>query len=171
MELSENPDKKVRYRPARCGCCGKSLKNAPVQYSSRIMGTGIYLWHGQFLPRDRACQALSDMFGCAPSPGALAAAAKQAAGFLAPALAAITRHLIACEVVHFDETGFRAAGKLAWVHSVSQGKRPSPGRERAARCHAGDGVGLSRGHRLLRCGGPRCGRSSAGSREPGRDGR
>jgi transposase len=168
MELSENPDKKVRYRPARCGCCGKSLKNAPVtaverrqvidippvkavttehqvltlkcgcgretkaqapdgvtapvQYGSRIMGTGIYLWHGQFLSRDRACQALSDMFGCAPSPGALAAAAKKAAGFLAPALAAITRRLIACEVVHFDETGFRTAGKLAWVHSASQGK-------------------------------------------------
>ena len=30
MELSEHPDKKVRHRPAKCGCCGKSLKNAPV---------------------------------------------------------------------------------------------------------------------------------------------
>jgi transposase len=168
MELSENPDKKVRHRPAKCSCCGKSLKNAPVtaverrqvidippvkavttehqmltvkcacgcetkapapdgvaapvQYGPRIMGTGVYLWHGQFLSRDRACQALSDMFGCAPSPGALAAAARKTAGFLAPALAAITRHLIAAEVVHFDETGFRTAGKLAWVHSASAGK-------------------------------------------------
>ena len=168
MELSEHPDKKVRHRPARCSCCGKSLKNAPVtaverrqvtdvppvkavttehqvltvkcgcgcetkapapdgvtapvQYGPRIMGTGIYLWHGQFLSRDRACQALSDMFGCAPSPGALAAAARKTAGFLAPALAAVTRQLIAAEVVHFDETGFRAAGKLAWVHSASAGK-------------------------------------------------
>jgi transposase len=78
------------------------------------MGTGIYLWHGQFLSRDRACQALSDLFGCALSPGGLAAAARKTAGLLAPALAAITRHLIAAEVVHFDETGFRAAGKLAW---------------------------------------------------------
>jgi transposase len=168
MELSEQPDKKVRHRPARCGCCGKSLKNAPVtaverrqvidiplvkavttehqvltvqcgcgcrtkaqapdgvtapvQYGPRIMGTGIYLWHGQFLSRDRTCQALSDMFGCAPSPGALAAAARKTAGFLVPALAAVTRHLIACDVVHFDETGFRVAGKLAWVHSASAGK-------------------------------------------------
>src|SRR5690348_6802120 len=168
MELSEHPDKKVKHRPARCGCCGKSLRNAPVtaverrqvidvppvktvttehqmltvkcgcgcetkaaspdgvnapvQYGPRIMGTGIYLWHGQFLSRDRACQALSDMFGCAPSPGALAAAARKAAGFLAPALQAITRHLISAEVVHFDETGFRTAGKLAWVHSASAGK-------------------------------------------------
>jgi transposase len=109
-----------------CGCQTKAQApdgvNAPVQYGHRIMGVGIYLWHGQFLSRDRACQALSDLFGCAPSPGALAAAARKTAAFLAPALAAITRHLIACEVVHFDETGFRTAGKLAWVHSASQGK-------------------------------------------------
>src|SRR5437764_2358740 len=168
MELSEYPDKKVKHRPAKCGCCGKSLKNAPVtaverrqvidippvkavttehqmltvqcgcgretkarapdgvtapvQYGPRVTGAGIYLWHGQFLPGNRACQALAEMFGCAPSPAALAAAARKTAGFLAPALAAITRHLITAEVVHFDETGFRTAGKLAWVHSASAGK-------------------------------------------------
>jgi transposase len=161
-------DKKVRHRSARCACCGKSLKRAPVtgmerrqatdippvravttghqmltllcgcgcetkaqapagatapvQYGPRIMGTGTYLWHGQFLSRDRACRALSEMFGCAPPPGALAAAAKKTAGLLAPALQAITKHLIASEVVHFDETGFRTAGRLAWVHSASWGK-------------------------------------------------
>ena len=168
MELTGQPDKTVKHRPAKCGCCGKSLKNAPVtaverrqvidippvkavttehqmltvqcgcgretkarapdgvtapvQYGPRVMGTGICLWHGQFLSGDRACQALAEMFGCAPSPAALAAAARKTAGFLAPALAAITRHLIAAEVVHFDETGFRTAGKLAWVHSASAGK-------------------------------------------------
>jgi transposase len=165
MQLSEHPDKTVRHRPARCGCCGKSLKRAavtaagrrqvtgippvkavttehqlltllcgcggetkaaapdgvtaPVQYGPRIMGTGIYLWYGQFLSRGRACQALSELFGCAPSPGALAAAARKTAGLIAPALAAITRYLISAEVAHFDETGFRTAGKLAWVHSAS----------------------------------------------------
>jgi transposase len=120
MQLTDHPDKRVQHRPAKCGCCGKSLKGAevtaverrqvidipqvrakttehrlltlrcgcgsetkaqapdgvtaPVQYGPRLTGTGIYLWHGQFLSRDRACQALAEMFGCAPSPGALAAA-------------------------------------------------------------------------------------------------
>ncbi len=168
LQLSEHPDKTVRHRPATCGCCGKSLKRAPVtgterrqvidippvkakvtehqlltlacgcghetkadapdgvtapvQYGPRLMGTGIYLWHGQFLSRDRACRALSEMFGCAPSPGALAAAARKTAGLLAPALKAITQYLASAEVAHFDETGFRTAGKLAWVHSASWGK-------------------------------------------------
>ena len=168
MPLTDHPDKKVQHRPARCRCCGKSLKGAPetgmerrqvidippvrpavtehqlltlacecgeetkadapdgvtapVQYGPRIMGAGVYLWHGQFLARDRACQALSELFGCAPSPGALAAAARKTAGLITPALTAITWHLIGAEVAHFDETGFRTAGRLAWVHSASSGK-------------------------------------------------
>ena len=117
-----------RLLTLKCSCGGETKAvapdgaPAPVQYGPRIMGVGIYLWHGQFLSRDRACQALSEMFGCAPAPGALASAVRKAAGFLAPALAAITRHLAAAEVAHFDETGFRTAGRLAWVHSASSGK-------------------------------------------------
>jgi transposase len=168
MQLTGHPDKRVRHRPARCRCCGKSLKGAPetgmerrqvidippvrpvvtehqiltlkcgcgeetraeapagvaapVQYGPRVMGAGVYLWHGQFLSRDRACRALSELFGCAPPPGALAAAARKTARLLAPALKAITGQLIAADVVHFDETGFRTAGRLAWVHSASSGK-------------------------------------------------
>jgi transposase len=111
-----------------CGC-GHETKaeapagvTAPVQYGPRIMGTGIYLWHGQFLSRDRACRALGELSGCAPSPGALASAAKKTAGLIAPALAAITRYLASAEAAHFDETGFGTAGRLAWVHSASWGK-------------------------------------------------
>jgi len=112
----------------KCGCGCETRADAPddvpapVQYGPRIMGAGIYLWHGQFLSRGRACQALSEMSGCAPAPGALASAARKTAGFLAPALAAVTRRLIAAEVAHFDETGFRTAGRLAWARSASAGK-------------------------------------------------
>ena len=95
---------------------------APVQYGPRAAALGAYLWHGQFLSRDRACTALGEMFGCAPSPAALAAMAGKIAGFVAPAIDAIIKALAAAEVAHFDETGFRVAGKLAWVHSASSGK-------------------------------------------------
>src|SRR5258708_1057521 len=30
MQLADRPDEKVRHRPAKCGCCGKSLKDAEV---------------------------------------------------------------------------------------------------------------------------------------------
>src|ERR1700689_4664965 len=112
-----------------CGGCGARTRGrapggvtAPVQYGPRAAALGAYLWHGQFLSRDRACAAMAGMFGCAPSPGALAAMTKKIAGLIAPALDAIVTALIVSEVAHFDETGFRVAGKLAWAHSASSGR-------------------------------------------------
>jgi transposase len=112
-----------------CPGCGMRTKarvpagvNAPVQYGPRAAALGTYLWHGQFLSRDRACAALGEMFGCAPAPAAIAAMVKRMAGVIAPALDAIAGALVQADVVHFDETGFRVAGKLAWVHSASSGK-------------------------------------------------
>jgi transposase len=112
-----------------CPCCGERTKagapagvSAPAQYGPRAAALGVYLWHGQFLSRDRACAALGEMFGCAPAPAALTAMASKLAGAVSPAVDAITKALVAVEVAHFDETGFRTAGKLAWVHSASSGK-------------------------------------------------
>ena len=51
------------------------------------------------------------MFSCAPSPAVIAAAAKKIAGLVPqPAVSAIVNALLASEVVHYDETGFRVAG-------------------------------------------------------------
>jgi transposase len=112
-----------------CGGCGARTKGkapegvtAPVQYGPRAAALGSYLWHGQFLSRDRARAAMADMFGCAPSAGALAALTNKIAGLIGPALDAIIKALLDAEVAHFDETGFRVAGKLAWVHSASSGR-------------------------------------------------
>jgi transposase len=112
-----------------CPCCGERTRadapdgvTAPAQYGPRAAALGTYLWHGQFLSRDRACAALGEIFGCAPSPGALAAQARKIARLVSPAVTAIIEALAGADVAHFDETGFRVAGKLAWVHSASAGK-------------------------------------------------
>ncbi len=111
-----------------CPCCGQRTKAgapagvaAPVQYGPRFSALAAYLWHGQFLSRKRACAALGEMLGCQPAPAVVAAAAKKIAAFISPAIDVIIKALLASEVAHFDETGFRVAGKLAWVHSASAG--------------------------------------------------
>ena len=112
-----------------CPCCGARTKaqapagvTAPVQYGPRFSALAAYLWHGQFLSKERTRAALGEMLGCAPAPAVIAAAAKKIAAFTSPAIGAIIKALLACEVAHFDETGFRVAGKLAWVHSASSGR-------------------------------------------------
>jgi transposase len=94
---------------------------APVQYGPRVSAACAYLWHGQFLSRSRTCQAMSELFGVPVSPGTVATMVSRIAGALDPALEAIRRAVTAAPVAHFDETGFRAGGKLAWVHSASAG--------------------------------------------------
>lgn len=125
----------------RCGCgrvtAGEAPAGvaAPVQYGPRIAAVCAYLWHGQFLSRNRTCEAMTELFGVPVSPGTVTGMASRAAAALGGCLEAIRHTLAAAEVAHFDETGFRVAGKLAWVHSASSGKfalitvHPKRGRE------------------------------------------
>jgi len=112
----------------RCSCgavtsgAAPAGVSAPVQYGPRITAVAAYLWHGQFLSRSRTCGAISELFGVPVSPGAVAGMVRRIAARLGASLDAIREALIAAGVVHADETGFRVAGKLAWVHSASSGK-------------------------------------------------
>jgi transposase len=112
----------------RCSCGAVTSASAPagvsapVQYGPRISAACAYLWHGQFLSRGRTCKAVSELFGVPVSPGAVAAMVTRIAGALGASLDAIRKALAAAGVAHFDETGFRVNGKLAWVHSASSGK-------------------------------------------------
>jgi hypothetical protein len=66
-------------------------------------------------------QLFSDVLGAPVSVGALAQMVTEAAEATKPFLSA-TRLLLHEEpVVHFDETGGRATGRLHWVHSASTG--------------------------------------------------
>jgi transposase len=113
-------------RRCRCGTVtagsAPAWVAAPVQYGPRVTAVCAYLWHGQFLSRGRTCEAVAELFGIPVSPGAVTGMATRIAGKLGGCLEVIRGALAAAEVAHFDETGFRVAGKLAWVHSASSGK-------------------------------------------------
>ena len=117
-----------RIISCRCACGALTTAaapagvTAPVQYGPRLSAAAAYLWHGQFLSRDRTREALGDLFGVTVSPGAITAMVRRTAACLGGCLEAIRGALAATGVAHFDETGFRVAGKLAWAHSASSGK-------------------------------------------------
>ena len=112
----------------RCGCgtitsgAAPAGVNAPVQYGPRLSAAAAYLWHGQFLSRDRTREAIGELFGVTVSPGAVAGMVTRIAGAAKGCLEAIRRALAAAEEAHFDETGIRVAGKHAWDKSASSGK-------------------------------------------------
>src|ERR1039458_9114423 len=120
---------RARRRPGAGGGRGPAFRPpappggaaARAGYGPRLSAIGAYLWHGQFLSRNRTCQAMAELFGVPVSPGAVSGMVTRITARLDPALEAIRSAVAGAEVAHFDETGFRVAGKLAWVHSASAG--------------------------------------------------
>jgi len=95
---------------------------APVQYGPRIAAVIVYLYAGQFLSRKRTAQALAELFGVPLSPGTVAGITARAAGKLDDFLEQARGNIAASDVAGFDETGFRVAGRLHWVHCARTGK-------------------------------------------------
>lgn len=114
-------------RRCSCGSVTKARPpagvEAPVQYGSRIAGAGVYLFHGQLLSKARTAAALSDLFGARNVAAGTVASwtARTAAVITGQVLPVIADRIAGAEVAHFDETGLRTAGKLAWLHSASTG--------------------------------------------------
>jgi transposase len=124
-----------------CGC-GHRTKGAapagaqaPAQYGPQVAAVIIYLYTGQFLSKERTAQALAELFGIPLSSGTVVALTARAAGRLEGFLDRVREHITASEVAGFDETGFRVAGRLHWVHCARTGKytllmvHPRRGRE------------------------------------------
>lgn len=111
-------------RECSCGTVTKAPPpvgvNAPVQYGPRITGAGVYLFHGQFLSKGRTAAALSDLFEAPVAPATVATwTSRTAATITDEVIPVITDRIADAPVAHFDETGLRTAGKLAWMHSAS----------------------------------------------------
>jgi len=111
-------------RECSCGIVTKARPpagvNAPVQYGPRIAGAGVYLFHGQFLSKGRTAAALSDLFEADIAPATVATWTHRTAAVITDeVIPVITDRIAQAPVAHFDETGLRTAGKLAWMHSAS----------------------------------------------------
>jgi len=121
LEVTEH---RLISRLCSCGVITKADApagvNAPVQYGPRLGGVGVYLFHGQFLSKSRTCQALADLFGAPVAASTVVSWVKQiAAQVRVKVLPGIVDRIAGSAVAHFDETGFRTAGSLHWMHSAS----------------------------------------------------
>src|ERR1700733_3069545 len=111
----------------RCAHCRRVTKAAfpagvasPTQYGERFRAAAVYLNVQQLIPEDRTAQALSDLFG-APQVSAASVVGwvGKKAEELTPVCQGIGERVAEAKVRHLDETGYRIAGRLQWLHTTS----------------------------------------------------
>lgn len=113
----------IKYCP-QCGEVNKGVLpeavTQPVQYGAEIKAQAIYFNQYQLLPLERTSEVFEALYGQELSEGTILEACQEVAKQVELGNAAIKKHLTEKEkVVHFDETGARVEGKLAWLYSVS----------------------------------------------------
>jgi transposase len=120
LEVTEH---RLQHRRCRCGSTTMAAApagvGAPTQYGPRVRAFAAYLIGYQHLPYERAGEALSDLLGVQLSTGTLAAIVQRTGADLQEFLTTVRDRIAASDVAHFDETGLRVDGCLAWVHAAS----------------------------------------------------
>ncbi len=130
-QVFDIPEPKVevtehRIHSCLCGQCGHVTRagfpegiNAHTQYGERIKNVVVYLQNYQLLPEDRLAEGMNDLFGVPLTTGTIANICRRAADRLRDTVAQIEKLVTAANITHLDETGFRIAGKLNWLHVMS----------------------------------------------------
>lgn len=115
-----------RVEEKHCPCCGTVTRadfpdnvRGPVQYGDRVQALAAYFAHQHFVPVDRVCQILQDVFGVDLSPGTCANVDEHLYQHLESFERSLRAYLAASKVLHFDETGIRCEKKLNWIHVAS----------------------------------------------------
>src|SRR3984885_4082731 len=93
---------------------------SPAQYGERFRAAAVYINVQQMIPEDRTAQAMSDLFG-APQVSAASVVGwvGKKAEELTPVYRGIGERVAEAKVSHLDETGYRIAGRLQWLHTTS----------------------------------------------------
>jgi transposase len=110
-----------------CPVCGAINRAAfpedvtqPTQYGPRVRAQMVYFHLYHFIPLERTAEIVSELYHQPVSDGTVAAAAVELAGRVEAGNEQVRAYLVETETpVHFDETGARVNGKLAWLHSAS----------------------------------------------------
>jgi transposase len=89
-----------------------------TQYGPRIKAHAAYYNAYHFIPLQRTSEIFADLYDHRISEGIVLQSSATMAGCVRPASEAIKQQLIDSDVVHFDETGLRVAGKLHWMHGA-----------------------------------------------------
>jgi transposase len=92
---------------------------APVQYGLSFQSLLVYFKDGQFLSLNRISELCSDLYGYGISAATIEQSRKNCYSMLFVFEEALKSALIASEVLHADESGFRVNKRLYWLHSYS----------------------------------------------------
>lgn len=101
----------LRSRPGRRGRTGAVRTQGHRDH--------LNLYIGQFLSKKRTAQALAELFGTPASEGTVVTTSRRESDGLTGFLELVRGTIADAPVANFDETAFRVAGKLHWVHSAS----------------------------------------------------
>lgn len=92
---------------------------APTQYGPGLMAWWTYLKNQQLIPLERISQMTADLFRIQVSEATLQSVFQAAFSKLGVFEAQTTHLLQKAKLAHSDETGFRVARSLHWLHNLS----------------------------------------------------
>jgi transposase len=117
-----------RAYSCRCLACGTDTSGvfpdevpAAVQYGAGVGALVVYLQAWQLIPEDRLAELMADVFGVEVATSTLAVMGQRKAQELAGLADHIEEQVKHAGVKHLDETGYRIAGVLQWLHVASTG--------------------------------------------------
>ncbi len=128
FELPQKPLEVTEHQAEikRCPISGAVVKaafaegvNAPAQYGPRFRALMIYLNNRQFIPYNRLTELCEDLYGQPLSEATIVAANGRIYENLEPFEQRLKVLLPQAPLNHCDESGLRVAGRLHWLHVVS----------------------------------------------------
>lgn len=120
----------TEHRAYSCGCpaCGTETSaafppevTAAAQYGATVEALVVYLQAWQLIPEDRLAELMRDVFGVDLATSTIAAMGQRKAQELTGLATHIEQQVKDAAVKHLDETGYRIAGVLQWLHVASTG--------------------------------------------------